>query len=273
MARVEIHDDGLHLVVDAGGVMWEQVAARAQRWAVELDDLRRRSVRPPAEASAARPDVDPALARPGSTDQPPTVAPPWDGGGRVTPRTCARDGCDETFTPNSKAKHRKYCSDGCRAAANRDRGPQPTREPRTCDGCGHTFAPWRVDQRFCSDPCRRKPRTPTPAPVAPRVVARDSQPEVAEPSPDRFPAPVGEPEKTLGCEECDARFAYPDQLSHHRKVRHTPPDAEPDLEVPRSERPPAPQVGETREQWKARLAAVLEPLEDGLRPLPVRSAS
>ena len=34
----------------------------------------------------------------------------------IEPRTCARDGCDKTFTPKPKGMRQIYCSASCRVA-------------------------------------------------------------------------------------------------------------------------------------------------------------
>jgi hypothetical protein len=80
-----------------------------------------------------------------------------------SPRTCARDGCSETFRPTHRQVEQGYglyCSRECDHLAHR-KYPKP--EERQCETCGRPFTPashlgandakgWN---RYCSRPCAR----------------------------------------------------------------------------------------------------------------------
>lgn len=67
-------------------------------------------------------------------------------------RTCALDGCDETFEPT--AVHQIYHSSRCHDRSKRD--DLPLTEERTCklDGCDETFVPTTPAQQYHSSECR-----------------------------------------------------------------------------------------------------------------------
>lgn len=76
-------------------------------------------------------------------------------------RTCARDGCENTFTVRGDNRHKAYCSNSCaRRAPYADREPsQRARagyvavQPTVCAQCGASFQPAPRRPRHCSWRC------------------------------------------------------------------------------------------------------------------------
>lgn len=89
---------------------------------------------------------------------PPTPAPR-----RVETRTCAREGCEETFTVRPAYQRQRYCGTACVGLIHRKSKHEPVarprrqafRETRTCERCPKTFTVTSASrhQRFCSNTC------------------------------------------------------------------------------------------------------------------------
>ena len=81
----------------------------------------------------------------------------------MPPRTCAAEGCSESFLPLDL--HRRYCSDKCRSREiqrrNRERNRKPPRQPSNCKtkGCANLIAPTPpggTPRLFCSPACKAR---------------------------------------------------------------------------------------------------------------------
>jgi hypothetical protein len=72
-------------------------------------------------------------------------------------RTCALDGCGETFTPPSRAPHKRFCCERHQRTAEKRRFRERHTETATCKRCGRPFERSSVDGRprvYCATRCQ-----------------------------------------------------------------------------------------------------------------------